>query len=426
MSLKAVGLHVFAGGFTQGVKRVFNVEQQYEVWDFGKQSVEQLGVEWVRRPDGKWPVDKEAQFLYGNPRCTAFSTCTAGSCTAHGAFAPQTVDIVQLMEHGIGNYDVVVWESVQQAISTGRPLLDLLVKEHIKGKGYKVAHVMLNAATFGNPQNRKRYFFVAYRDNLVFNVEPPKLEHACSFADKCWEDMGRPTRKVALGRKEAEYDRDCYPKLSEDNTHSLLGIPSQRSLNWMADNHFEGLHQKQQDVAFMSDKRHPFMGAFSLHRMGWERHCPTIHGCASVFIHPWLHRSLTVGEFAKCMGWDDVIPIGPNPIGQLAKGVVPELGEWLANQVKDCLNGRYAKSDDVGLKAHRNGHIEYHDRDGLEKMIDMTNYVAPLKKLEDYDLEVQRHVRIHPVNNFLEGEPLAPHQVGQHHKGVSTLAETSS
>ncbi len=388
--MKALGIHVFAGGFTQGVRRVFNVEQQCETGTFGKESVEQLGIDWHQNPKGEWPVDQDAAFVFGNPRCTAFSTCTAGHKTAHGAFAPQTKDIIQLMNHSVGNYDVIVWESVQQAWTVGKPLLEQIVRE--LPDTYRVAHVMLNSASFGNPQNRKRYFFVAYRDHLTFNVEPPVMQNACSLADAIWDRKDRETRMIRPC--DPDYDEDCWMRMSPDNLHTLKGLPSGKSLNWLADNRPEALHEKLLDQWLLSDKRHVFMGAFSIHRLHWLRHCPTIHGAAGCFVHPWCHRGMTVGELARCMGWEEVIPKGKNPLAQLAKGVVPELGEWLAHQVKDCLDHKYAPSDDCEFVAYRSGHLEEQSsKDKKEKFIDMTNWVAPLKEEDEYDIAISEYTR---------------------------------
>jgi len=114
--MKAVGCHVFAGGFTMGVKRVFDVECQLESHGFGKETCEAVAkVPFVNRPDANWP-DVEAQFLYGNPRCTGFSCITSGyDEDTHGPWAKQTEDIHQLCNYAAGRYDIIIWESVQQA-----------------------------------------------------------------------------------------------------------------------------------------------------------------------------------------------------------------------------------------------------------------------------------------------------------------------
>jgi hypothetical protein len=53
-----------------------------------------------------------------------------------------------------------------------------------------------------------------------------------------------------------------------------------------------------------------------------------------------------VGELSAIMGWPmGVIPVGPNPVGQIAKGVVPAVGEWLARQVQHYLQDDWGAED---------------------------------------------------------------------------------
>lgn len=104
--MKALGAHVFAGGFTRGVRKIMTVDRQLEIHEFGRATVESTGVEFLNCDHWKeWPVpDKDVVMLFGNPRCTGFSTMT-GSCGAktHGPWADQTVDIHDLCHYGADN-----------------------------------------------------------------------------------------------------------------------------------------------------------------------------------------------------------------------------------------------------------------------------------------------------------------------------------
>src|SRR5665647_2355989 len=185
--MKAVGVHVFAGGFTMGVRRVFEVAAQMEVHGLGDRTVQQgLGLPFIMPEKGANVVDswlstnhhKGCSFCYGNPRCTGFSVLNTAKGTegSRGPWAAQNIDIKQFCDYGVeGQIPIICWESVQQAYSTGRQLLDKLRDELFVPAGYRIAHVFLNAATFGNAQHRKRYFFVAYRGDLTFHVPIPKM-----------------------------------------------------------------------------------------------------------------------------------------------------------------------------------------------------------------------------------------------------------
>src|ERR1035437_9254893 len=118
--IEALGCHVFAGGFTMGALKVpgVTVRRQLEIHDLGAQTARSLGVEYLRRPSwGGWPLPGVAQILYGNPRCTGFSSLTGGlSADVHGPCAKCTQDIVDLCSYGHHNkIPVIIFESVQQA-----------------------------------------------------------------------------------------------------------------------------------------------------------------------------------------------------------------------------------------------------------------------------------------------------------------------
>ena len=185
--MKAIGVHVFGGGFTMGVQRVFDVVGQMEVHGLGQATVEDgLGLPFIMPKKGEDVVDswlshgkhEGCSFCYGNPRCTGFSVLNTakGTVGSRGPWASQNIDIKQFCDYGVrANIPVLCWESVQQAFTTGRPLLNKLRDELFVPAGYRILHMLLNAATFRNAQHRKRYFFVAYKENLHFPIAVPDL-----------------------------------------------------------------------------------------------------------------------------------------------------------------------------------------------------------------------------------------------------------
>ena len=75
----AVGVHVFAGGFSYGVSKQHKVACQLETHNFALDTASQVfGVETFNHKKADWP-HINADWCFGNPRCTGFSTITAGS-----------------------------------------------------------------------------------------------------------------------------------------------------------------------------------------------------------------------------------------------------------------------------------------------------------------------------------------------------------
>lgn len=395
----AVGIHVFAGGFTEGVMRhpSFKVRAQLETFDLGKRTVEEkLKVPFIQVPSKTvyvdWP-DFTGTLAYGNPRCTAFS-CMTSNCTenGHGAFARQTVDILQLSEYAADRFDVVVFESVQQCFTTGRPLLDQIVAEIYAPRGYRIAHILLTAASFGNAQNRKRYFFVAYRDHLKFNIHPPAIE---PYYSVLWDaighvDPGLATR--AFKRDDYDDDPDSYVHLSENEWKIVPKLPNGWNLNTLAEFDYDSLPDAYKLT--WDTRMSPI--PFSLHcpgRINWFRPSPTLAGTSGRMIHPDAHRPLTVRELSLIMGWKHT-PLGPHPVGQIAKGICPEVGTWLAEQVRACVEGDWGNDDWESSYDARACEWVGRDTTGqLEKIFKLTSYAGQLFDMRRYPIKtVQQHM----------------------------------
>lgn len=378
--MKAVGIHVFAGGFTRGFQQVMEVPLQLETHGFGIETAAQL-TEVVNAPVEDWWAPDDCRVCFGNPRCTGFSTITSGydgSC--HGPWAKQTQDIHDLIDFSIDKFDVICWESVQQAYSVGRPLLTFL-SEKLQKRRYRVAHVMLSAASCGGFQHRKRYFFIAYRDCFKFNVEPPDIpEYAPTVYDAIFDMRNRETRPFKL--KNTDYDPDCYLDLTPGEWETVPRLPNGWNLNMMGRLAFKLLSKKQQITYKWRNSNMPF----SMHgivRLQWLVPFPTIHSSAGRWIHPWLHRPVTIRELCAAMGWD-FFPRGRNPVAQIAKGVVPAAGEWIARQIEHCLNDTWGNDDWESSYDDRSQTWQGRDTSGeQEKFFDLTRYVNSRADIED-------------------------------------------
>ncbi len=407
MAHKAVGIHVFAGGFTMGVKSVFDVQCQLEVHNFGRETCEQVvDVPFINDTSADWP-DVEAQFCYGNPRCTAFSCMTAGYSEAgHGPWAKQTVDIHNLCEYAAGRYDVIIWESVQQAYSVGRPLLDYLRDDIFVPKGYRIAHILMNAASFGNAQQRKRYFFVAYRDDRNFNICPPEInEHRNVLYDIIYDIRNHKTQPS--DPRSSDYGFDSYQQLSKEDAVCVPYLPNGWDMNALARYHYDILPKRYQRMWDLRGSQMPF-SMHCIKRLNWLMACPTLHGSCGRFIHPEHHRPLTYGELATIMGWGGEYPRGPWPQKQIAKGVSPPAGRWLAEQAELYLNDEWGNEDWESSYDHAKGEWVGKDcRGAVEKTFNLTRYVSKTISWEKYDgdnLPQKHRFNVDPIS----GRPIRP------------------
>lgn len=376
MRYTGLGIHVFAGGFSQGVQNVANVETHLETHGFGIETAAHINkVEVINCDANDWPY-RRADFVFGNPRCTAFSTVTAGySEKGHGPWAAQTIDLIQLCEYSVKhNYPIICWESVQGAFGkAGRPLIKKMVDEVFKPNGYRVAHLLMSACAFGNPQRRMRYFFVGYKGDKPFNVSAPRIPTYISSVRDMIEDLeGRPTQDFKLHHD--DYGPDSYQRLDPKITSILEHFECGWDLHMIAKYKY---HLLQEPYTWKWTHRTSEM-PFSLHcpyRLAYDCPCPTLTGTCGRLIHPTQHRPLTVLELSRLMGWGDNIPKGKNPFGELGKGVVPAVGEWLAQQFVTYLDDGWGGDDYESSYDPKLGRWEGRDTHGeLEKTINLSAY----------------------------------------------------
>lgn len=376
--MKAIGCHVFAGGFTMGVRKVCEVPAQLEVHGLGKETVESMGIDFIMAENqDEWDADvwepMDADFLFGNPRCTGFSCLTGKHGPhAHGAWSEPTKDIHQFMHYGIrNNIPIICWESVQQAWSVGRPLLTHLSETLCKPNGYRVAHLFINAATFGNAQHRKRYFFVAYKADKNFNIKPPQVVQPHATV---WDKIGGmdyPVQKVKHPMQPDHHWDTPRPEI-------IPYIPQGFDLNKIGHQRpelFENCeYYKTQWENRASDL--PF-SLHSLCRLKADGYMPVISGSSQRYVHPFEDRTITVRECARLMGWD-IAPKGPNPFGQIGKGVCPEIGVWLAEQAKLWHEDHWGDEDWESSYCDKTGMWVGRHNPGQEKIFNLTRY-APEK-----------------------------------------------
>lgn len=382
--MNALGVHVFAGGFTMGVQQVCPVIAQLETHNFGRETAEQF-VDFINADSWEdWPR-LECSFIYGNPRCTGFSCITSGyGGDVHGPWSGPTKDIHDLCNYGVRNEtDVIIWESVQQAYSTGRELLDYLRDELFVPRGYRIVHAFLNAASFGNPQNRRRYFFIAYRGHRNFNFAPPVLSPSPDTTRSTIERFKSiDVQPCKLNSKKFQYSPDSCIELTKDERLLVPHLREGECCNRFARFRNEELKTISPRL-YNTWKYRASNMPFSMHciqRIRYDWYTPTIHSSAARFIHPELNRPLSVRELAALMGWPkDVFPKGPNPVGQIAKGVVPSAGRWLAEQVQLYLNDEWGSEDWESKYNHTRGEWVGSSCPGkVEKTFNMTHYTREM------------------------------------------------
>ena len=300
--MKAVAAHVYAGGFSLGIGKHFNVVAHLENSDYGAETVKaNLDVEIQQSP---WALDKysDIDLVFGNPPCAPWSSLGVGK----GEDDPRFQDTLSILNVAdILKPKFVVFESVQNIMKRGRDVLNTLEERMLKC-GYSVTHLLHNAQDFGIPQRRKRYFFVAHK--VAFNPQAPKnnavlIDDVLDSVEPGGYDLIRPCdEKIWNGRLNLVQPGQVMRKVNLPNERNKTAVGCYR------------LNGETVARAFVGDY---------------------------AIIHHKEDRPITVNEVKAICGFPQDYNIIANSrqktLNQLAQGVMPPVATWLGNEIKKSI-----------------------------------------------------------------------------------------
>lgn len=325
--LTALGVYIFAGGFSVGVKRAgFQVVGHLEDGPFG------VATSKLNHPelDGKiwtdperWPLaalkDEQIDFVYGNPPCAPWSQAGMSPTQKRGIADnwwenDPRVGCVYQMFHVLEELrpKVWAWESVARAAVAGRPLIDSLAAR-AAALGYSCSIVLLNGADVGVPQDRKRVFVVFHRVDVPWALLPVPRK---SVRDVLGHVVSTEA-DVAAAKAQSRGVTKTYEEMRE---HVAPGASLAIEFNKLHGTTYERGHRVAGRPAFL------------YRRLAWEQLAFTTTGAARHF-HPDEPRLLTVPEQAALCGYPDGYRWSGNASAayeQMSKAVLPSAGEWLA------------------------------------------------------------------------------------------------
>ena len=340
-SLSAVAMHVFGGGMLHGFAQAKGVEvlADLETFTFGQRTVKRNHprvemVDWndLHARSGAQQY-QGCDVLFGNPRCTGFSSFNANMGEGlHGPDAQQTLDIQQMVALAEEiRPRFLVMESVQQFITVGKALLERIASQ-LSGR-YRCAVLLHSALTFCVPQVRKRLFVVFYPRGESFYVPPPAIPEVATTVRHVIGDLAcMPEPKIVSRLDDAVPESLGYSRPVPFNWYRYddprwvkvyPAIPPGGTI--------QSAPIEQLPPSF---RRKRLMGVHpSLHtacRLCWDRPGHVVYA-KNKYLHPELDRTLAVREAARLMGVDDGYGyLGQHLYAQVGNGVCPPIARWLA------------------------------------------------------------------------------------------------
>lgn len=333
--LTALGVHIFAGGFTCGLKSVgFHVLGHLEDTSYGVASAR---LNWpdldVRVGEESWRPEEftgRVDFLYSNPPCAIFST--AGICSTRGREAWRSDPRLGCWHRAFGVFEVVrprvfALESVCQAMTKGREVVDDFTARAL-AMGYSVKRVLLDSKWTGVPQSRKRFFFLAHLSSVPLKLEFDFSRELATVG----EILGKVDDPGYVSTRDGDsFSKRCYRKCLP------LCQPGEKLRNV-----FDRLRWPEAARAGDGQKNGiPGRPGFLVQRLHPDRQMGAFIG--DVFIHPSEHRRLGVAEMKVLCGYPPDFMLEGPPRRQpalLARAVLPPVGRWLGLAVRQALAQR--------------------------------------------------------------------------------------
>lgn len=336
--LTALGVYIFAGGFTVGVAKHFKIRAHLEDGMFG---VETFKLNFPRVPVfpvvNEWPLAKLAaesvDFVYSNPPCAPWSATGRSSRIGGESWREDTrvscvlnaFNVLQKLRPRVW-----VWESVPRAFTSGRDLVDNLTRKALR-MGYSVTYFLTDAAHHGLPQRRRRFHMVVHNVELMF----PK------------PTMKTVTVSEALRGVKSEW----LPKVANDK---MLKLIKRVKPGESARRVFDRLNPKAKKDRKL--KRIIGRPAWMNHRLDPDQPSGTLIGAGHAF-HPTEHRIISPEEQAALCGYPRNYKWAGHPgsrYAQVSRAVTPVIGEYLARVACQGIENGMKTSKKVTLIDYRN------------------------------------------------------------------------
>ena len=313
--MDALGIYIFAGGFTHGLRQHANVvahleDKPYAGTETSRANFPDVPI-FYRNSERGWPLrDFEGiDLVYCNPPCAIFSPIGISTTRGNQAWRQdvrlncwlrcyQALDV---------NPKMLVIESVPQALTRGREMVDSLARDALS-RGYSVTYLEHDAGNHGTPQHRRRFFFIAHKHAL--NLRPLNWAPVTTVGEAL-ADVREPGWQYPLRPDIGE----VYPHMRKRANGRWEGV----RVSWCR---LRGIDVDARGV--------PGMPMFMLHRLMNEH--PAGVFCGNYWLHPDEPRYLGINEIKVLCGYPEDYELrgreGLWP-SLLAQAVLPPVGEFV-------------------------------------------------------------------------------------------------
>lgn len=300
--------------------------------------------------DFRWPQATEDLIVFGGPPCQGFSTSnqrTRGEFNEKNWLYLAFISFIKNVRPGW-----VVFENVQGILETEGGIFAQKVEDDLEGLGYHTQSGVLNAAQFGVPQVRHRFFIIARLGTAApaLPVPPAGVRRVSvkeAFADLPSLAVGASS-DILRYRASAESD---YAKLMRGGLEQCTGHLVSRNADYVIERYryipqggnWENIPPEMMEN--YSDRTRCHTGIYRRLRAS-EPSVVIGNYRKNMLIHPFEDRGLSVREAARLQSFPDSFQF-KGSIGLQQQQVGNAVPPLLAKAVFETIVAAHFSTDDV-------------------------------------------------------------------------------
>jgi DNA (cytosine-5)-methyltransferase 1 len=228
-------------------------------------------------------------------------------------------------------------ENVPNIISIGKGIIKDKIISDFNSIGYKVTYKILLSSDFGVPQNRKRAFFIGFKDGTLFEFPEPITKERKITSKEAISDL--PENSIT--------DGDRYPGKAESDYQRLMRYENELLYNHQITEHKD---KTKEIISMVPDGGNYKSLPIHLHstrkvniawtRLNSKRPSFTIDTGHNHHFHYEFNRVPTARESARLQSFKDkfVFTCGKtSQLKQIGNAVPPFLSKEIALKLKDYL-----------------------------------------------------------------------------------------
>lgn len=282
--------------------------------------------------------------LFGGPPCQGFSTSNQRTRNKENRLNWLFSEFLRMID--LCMPDWVVFENVKGFVNTEGGAFLVKLIDGFQDRGYEVAWYVLNAADFGIPQSRKRFFAIASREGYKLNEPKPDKIRKVTVREAI-SDLPSLTNGASIDCLAYDSEADnSYARLLRGKQTMCTGHLVSKNADYVLERYKhipQGGNWKDIPAGLMGNYTERNRCHHSIYyRLNPDEPAITIGNYRkAMLVHPWENRGLSVREAARLQSFPDSY-IFTGPIGfqqqQVGNAVPPLLAKKIFSMIK---NGEY-------------------------------------------------------------------------------------